>query len=196
MDYKNVNDYEIIYMIRENDEESRNLLLKKYMPIVNKVALKFLEQARGLGIEMDDLKQEAMIALDKAISGYDENTGFLFYTYAMLCVERHLITYFKKCNNKKNYFLNYSIADDNYELLSDNRSFVDDIASDSLIRELFRSCLDNFDLEYSSVFELRYNGFTYKEIGELLDISIGTVDARLSKVKKYLQRKYGLLGTC
>ena len=38
MDYKQVNDYEVIYMIKENDEEARNLLIRKYKPIINKVS--------------------------------------------------------------------------------------------------------------------------------------------------------------
>ena len=52
----------------------------------------------------------------------------------------------------------------------------------------FTRCKNYFDIDKSSVFELRYNGFTYKEISKLLDISISTVDGRLSKIRQTLHR--------
>ena len=45
-----------------------------------------------------------------------------------------------------------------------------------------------FDIDKSCVLELRYNGYTYKEISKLLDISINTVDGRLSKIRQTLHR--------
>ena len=42
MDYKKLNDYEVMYMIKENDDYSREILLKKYMPIVSKISSKYL----------------------------------------------------------------------------------------------------------------------------------------------------------
>ena len=41
MDYKKFNDYEILYMIKENDEYSRNLIFNKYLPIVKNIASKY-----------------------------------------------------------------------------------------------------------------------------------------------------------
>lgn len=101
MDYKKVNDYEVMYMISENDDASRELLFKKYLPIVSKISSKYLAFAKKLGIEFDDLLQEGMIALNSAISNFDDSNGVLFYTYASVCIERHIITYCKRANNKK-----------------------------------------------------------------------------------------------
>ena len=53
-------------------------------------------------------------------------------------------------------------------------------------KEEFIRIKNKFDIEYSSVFELRYNGFSYKEISRLLDITVSTVDGRLSKIRRYL----------
>lgn len=189
MDYKQINDYEVMYMVRENDEEARGILLKKYVPIVSRIASKYLPLVKAFGIDFDDLLQEGMIALNKAINSYDDNSGVLFYTYVLLCVERHIITYCRRSNNKKNYFLNYSIISDDYYLLKDDKSSVDEFVNEKLAEEIFTRYKNLFDIRYSSVFELRYNGFTYKEISDLLDISIGTVDARLSKIRKLLQEK-------
>lgn len=188
MDYKHVNDYEVMYMIKENDEESRTLLLKKYSPIINKIASKYLTYAKGFGIEFDDLVQEGFIALNTAIFNFNDDNNVLFYTYACVCVERHLISYCKRANSKKNYYLNNSIFDDCYSICDAN-SYLDNFVNELSAEEVFINFKNSFDIKYSSVLELRYNGFTYREISELLGISIGTVDVRLSRIRSILHGK-------
>lgn len=190
MDYKQINDYEVMYMVRENDEEARELLFKKYLPIVGKIASKYTEYIKRKGADFDDLLQEGMIALNAAINGYDDSNGVLFYTYVSVCIERHLATYCRRIDNKKNYFLNNSIDEDNYYSKVDFKSSIDYIFDEKLAEEEFIFYKNAFDIKHSSVFELRYNGFTYKEIGKLLDISVSTVDGRLYQIRKILQEKY------
>ncbi len=190
MDYKQINDYEVMYMVRENDEEARDLLLKKYLPVVSKIAAKYSEFIKTKGVDFEDLLQEGTIAINTAINTFDDSNGVLFYTYVRVCIERHLATYCKRLDSKKNYFLNSSASEDNYYSIIDSRSSIDTIFNDKLFEEEFICYKNAFDLKYSSVFELRYNGFTYKEIGKLLDISVSTVDGRLYKVRKFLQEKY------
>lgn len=190
MDYKQINDYEVMYMVRENDEDARGILFKKYLPIVGKIASKYTGFTNRKGVDFDDLLQEGLIALNAAINGYEDGNGVLFYTYVSVCIERHLSTYCRRLDNKKNYFLNNSIDDDNYYFIMDSKSSIDYIFNESLAEEEFIRCKNAFDIKHSSIFELRYNGFSYKEISRLLDISISTVDGRLYRIRKSLQEKY------
>ena len=50
MEYKNVNDYEVIYMIRENDEDAENLMYEKYRPLLYKYVNKFYFTSIGQGV--------------------------------------------------------------------------------------------------------------------------------------------------
>lgn len=190
MDYKQANDYEIMYMISESDDEARSIIFKKYTPIIKSLASKYLFSVKNKGIDFDDLFQEGIIALNKAISTYSEENGVLFYTYASVCIERHLITFCKRTDNKKNYALNNSYFDDEYYSVKDPTSFVDKFIDESIVEEEFLFCKNMFDIKFSSVFELRYNGFTYKEISKLLDLPISTIDGRIYKMRKTLQEKY------
>ena len=54
MDYKKYNDYELIYMVHENDEVSTNLLLKKYYPIIFKLSHEYYNKYYCSGYELDD----------------------------------------------------------------------------------------------------------------------------------------------
>ncbi len=188
MDYKTVNDYEVVYMIRESDDDSREILFKKYLPLIGKIAYKYLDKAKQVGIEYDDLIQEGWIALDKALQNFDYSGNVLFFTYAYICIERHIITYCRRNANYKNYPLNnsesddiiYSIKDNNYEPSLEFERY-------NLEKEV-NKFLNSLDIEYSSVFELRYNGFSYKEISELLDLPISTIDGRIYRIRKDLHK--------
>ena len=189
MDYKQVNDYEVIYMIKENDEEARNLLIRKYKPIINKISNKYISSVKPFGVEIDDLVQEGMIALNKAINTFNDDNSVLFYTYASVCVERQIITYCTRTDSKKNYCLNHSYFDERYYCIGDEKNLINNFLDEHMTESDFTLYKNLLDIKCGCVFELRYNGFTYKEISKLLDISIGTVDARLNKIRRILQKK-------
>ena len=86
MDYKKINDYEVVYMVRENDEEAREIIFNKYIPIVRRIASDHLALAKMARIEYEDLVQEGLIALNEAINKYNERSGVLFYTFLCVCV--------------------------------------------------------------------------------------------------------------
>ena len=189
MEYKRLNDYELMYMIRENDDVSLDIMLKKYSPVIKKIAVKYYDFAKKRGSELEDLIQEGMIALNRGIVSYNENSGVLFYTYACLCIERHIITYCRNIDSYRHASLNYSISDDVLSSVKDENV----ISYDNLIEKCsgnkFVYYKNLLDFKCSTVFELRYNGFSYKEISELLDIPVSTVDGRLCKVRKILREK-------
>lgn len=58
MDYKQVNDYEVISMIRENDDDARDIMYQKYLPVIRKGASKYFFDVKKHGVEFDDLVQE------------------------------------------------------------------------------------------------------------------------------------------
>ncbi len=190
MDYKELNDYELVYRIRENsDDDAMMLLMKKYEPIICSYAKKFIEFAGGCGADMDDLIQEGRLAITKALKAYDQNKASIFYTYVTVCIERSFYTYCRNLTYKKNFALNYAISDENvYNYVADNFDLSSYVINAFSEREFLISIRSNFNLIDSSIFELRYNGFSYKEISELLDISFSLVDSRLCKIRKILQR--------
>lgn len=189
MNYKDVNDYEVLYMVRENDDNAQELLLKKYLPLIHKVSAKYSSYAKNHGVESDDLVQEGFIALSKACHTYREDSGVLFFTYARLCIERHLITYCRNMSSNRHYILNHSVGEENFCYMKNFQSDPEEIYLHFYEEKEFVQYKNSLDLEYSSILELRYNGFSYKEISRLLDIPVSTVDGRIYKMRKALQNK-------
>ena len=62
MNYKDYNDYEVLYMIRE-DSDIIDLIIQKYEPLIKKIAFSFFSSYKYMNIDYDDLVQEGRIAL-------------------------------------------------------------------------------------------------------------------------------------
>ena len=137
-------------------------------------------------IEYEDLVQEGLIALNEAINKYNERSGVLFYTFLCVCVERRILTYCRKMNSSKHYLLNTSLDDEYIYSVSDNDVFEAYFNEINLERK-FVSFKNLFDIVESNIFELRYNGFSYKEISKLLDIPVSTIDGKLCKIRRILK---------
>ena len=182
MNYKNNNDYELLYYVKENDDEALNTLFVKYDPIINKLSNKYYKKYKYIGIDYDDLVQEARIGLMNSIKSFDDEQS-MFYSFTILCIERQLINYTKSHNRLKNYPLNTSNNTIPYKECFIENSRIDEIL---LENEKYFECKNILNYKLSIVYELRYNGFSFKDIAKLLDIPRSTVDGRISLIRKYL----------
>ncbi|MBR3843947.1 MAG: hypothetical protein IKM39_00395 [Clostridia bacterium] len=73
---------------REGDEASRIRLIGRYIPLVKSRVSGYA----GGGLDPEDLAQEGMIGLMQAINGFRENRGASFRTFALLCIDRSIIS--------------------------------------------------------------------------------------------------------
>lgn len=190
MNYKDINDNEIIYMIRDSDDYYGNLLIKKYMPIINRLASDYLAFAKRYGADFDDLVQECYIGFYDAVSSYSENSGSIFYTYVSLCMKRHLISYCRNLGSGKNSILSNCIADESLYYYGDNEKNPENTFLEKSIESTFNDYKNSLSILDSSILELRYNGFSYNEIAILLDISVNLVDGKLYRMRKQLKCKF------
>ena len=189
MNYKDYNDYELIYMVRENDDYYKNILYEKYRPIIRKISSEFHTKYSEYGYDIEDFVQEAMIAFEKALSSYDENSS-MFYTFVVVCIKRRLLSFTRDISRvKKNLPLSSYTELEEYNT-PDLKSDLDSIFKDREIEDILKSVIYDYYLpiEGTAVFELKLNGFTYREIGELLDIPSSSVEFRTRKVRNKLKK--------
>ena len=195
MDYKDINDYEIIYMVKEK-EIDKDLLFCKYRPLIDKIATKYYKAINYGFIDKDDLIQEGFVALDNAIDAYNDEAS-LFYTFASICIKRHILTYIRKVNKSKDlynntYSYNNDLGDKNYlEVLESKSEYPHEEIINTAYLDKIRDIKNELSFLQASVFELRFNGFKIKEIAELLDITISNVNSVMRKVRIILNR-YGV----
>lgn len=187
MQYKDINDFEVLYLIGENQSDAKNIIFEKYKPILVSLSKKYHVAVKNRGIDYDDIYQEALIGLNYAIDHFNNGKNNTFYTYAVLCINSRLKTYVHASFNSKNKILNDSIAidlgdDNDIENIGFNNYSQDEVCFlDRLIE--FKNTLD---FNKALVFELKYNGFSNKEIGTLLELSVKNVYYCVCSIRKKL----------
>ena len=105
-DYRQFTDEELIVRLREGEVPVTDYIMEKYKNLVrNKAASMYI-----LGADREDLIQEGMIGLFKAVRDYDSGRDAGFYTFADLCVSRQMYAAIQAAGRKKHIPLNSYIS--------------------------------------------------------------------------------------
>lgn len=191
MDYKIINDYEMLYLISEDKDISYDILYQKYLPIIKSIARKYFNFASRYGAEYQDLIQEGYIGLNSAIVNYRNDNSTIFYTFATICIERAIRTYCRSLSALKHQSLNFAVSDSEYSfnVIPDQTFFGKffQTTSKELIDIIFLASY-MLDLDTRCVFEMRYNGFNNKEIAKLLDLTLSSVESKICKARKFFKK--------
>ncbi len=193
--YDEYNDYELVDLVNEENEEANNIIFKKYEPLILSLAKEMMKYVHNNGIDLNDMIQEGMIGLNSAIQTFRETKETLFFTYAKTCIKRKMIDLIIANNRQKNQALNNSISfdrDDDADLsylVKDEFSNPEHmIINEETKKEIIEYAINELSTIEYQIFELRINGFNYKEIAEILDISTKKVDNALHRIKNKLKQ--------
>lgn len=177
--YEQTAEYELILAARNNDDSAFETLYKRYIPLVNGCVSSFQVPPS----ERDDLFQEGMIGLLKAIRTYD-NTSSAFQTYASLCVKRSMISALRKYNRANR--LVYSAE------VPDHIPAPHDAAADDRYRDEDRQRMMSFVNELSpfekKTFSLYISGMKYSSMAEKLGCSVKSVDNAITRIKSKIKK--------
>lgn len=192
-DYEKKTDEELIMDFRGGDTAIMDYLLEKYKPMVKKKA----KAMYLLGGDSDDLIQEGMIGLFKAVRDYDSAQEASFGTFAQICVTRQLYSAIRASRRKKHLPLNsYISLYDNEEISEEKESELiqmQNIASTNNPEDLVihKESEDSFMNELEGnlselerkVLYLHLLGTDYRTIAKLLGKSPKAVDNALQRIK-------------
>lgn len=179
------NDYELVCLSREGNEDAINLIYQKYKPIIVKKSEEAIIRANHHGIEISDIMQEAYIGLDEAINSFNESDNASFYTFAMLCVNRQIINYLRKITGGKDKILNDAIVIDDYleknmrDDFDTEFSFISREYEKDIMLEL-KSNLTEFECE---VLNFKMDGYTFEEIANTLNKDIKSIYNTFHRIK-------------
>ena len=189
MNYKNYNDYELISMVRENDEFSYYSLFEKYKPIVKNISKEFYDRYSDYGYDYDDFIQEGYVGFQNALNKYDSSKGALIYTFVELCIRRRLLSFTKNISlPKRNISNKYFISLDDLDVRDNSVSLNDELEYEDT-KNIIKDVLYSLDLKYTAHFELKMNNFSLKEISILLEVSINSVSYRVNLVRDEIRTR-------
>ena len=189
MNYKNYNDYELISMVRENDEFSYYSLFEKYKPIVKNISKEFYDRYSDYGYDYDDFIQEGYVGFQNALNKYDSSKGVLFYTFVELCIRRRLLSFTKNITlPKRNISNKYFVSLDDLDVRDNSVSLNNELDYEDTMN-IIKDVLYSLDLKYTAPFELKMNNFSLKEISTLLEVSINSVSYRVNLVRDEIRMR-------
>ncbi|OQY10115.1 MAG: RNA polymerase subunit sigma-70 [Fusobacteriia bacterium 4572_132] len=189
---QNIKD-ELIKEAQSGDEEALGEIFTQYKSFVYLKARNYFL----MGGEKEDLIQEGMIGLLKAIRSYDNEKLASFKTFASVCIKRQLITAIKSASSKKHMILNRAteiVNEKNEEMVTNFQQK----RLDSYIfynpEEIFftknemLNLQDYLELNLSkfefSVFKLMIKGYGYTDIAEKVNKKIKSIDNAMQRIKR------------
>jgi RNA polymerase sporulation-specific sigma factor len=197
MSIDKLGDNDLLDLVRQGDSHALDVLINRYINFVRAKARTYFL----VGADKEDIIQEGMIGLYKAIRDYDGDKLSSFKGFAELCVTRQIITAIKTATRQKHIPLNSYVSLDKpmYEEESD-RTLLDIIAGtkETDPQEMLVNQEDYGNMEYKlsellsdlekRVLHLYLDGSTYQEISVSLNRHVKSIDNALQRVKRKLEQ--------
>jgi len=191
--YENLSDAQLVRELRSGDVQVMEFLLEKYKYLVRKKANPLFL----FGGDSDDLIQEGMIGLFKAIRDYDESAGS-FYHFAELCINRQIYTAIESAARKKHGPLN------SYVPLSDGEpdreeSYAQAIAPAYVqspeqllvdresVDQFFAKIQDHLSQMEKTVLDYYLEGMNYRQIADKMGKPAKSIDNALQRIRAKVQ---------
>jgi RNA polymerase sporulation-specific sigma factor len=190
-------DEDLVDLVRDGDDEALIALLERYRRFARAKARSYFL----VGGDREDVVQEAMIGLYKAVRDYDRGYESSFRSFADLCITRQILSAVKAATRQKHVPLNAYVPLDRPESPDSNRPIGDLLAvtdaddplrlivqSDELahLRAIVDEVLSGLEAD---VLDLYVNGCSYQEIAETLGRHVKSVDNALQRVKRKLEQR-------
>ena len=198
--YNILTDEEMVRMAQEGSTTAEEYLIKKYKDLVKKKSSTYFI----IGGDKEDVIQEGMIGIFKAIRGYDEDKDASFKTFAEICINRQIISAIRNANLQKHQILNESLS-----LSSDNdpegeqktleerlpSTNGDDPETLMLMKEvgqyLKSETVEIFSALEQKVWDRILQGKNYQEIAVDLNKTPKSIDNAIQRIKKKIYQYLG-----
>ena len=191
--YISMSDEQLISLVKSDDKYALDFIIEKYKDLVNmKVGKYFI-----IGAEREDIIQEGMIGLFKAIQGFDNTKQNSFKTFANMCIERQLITAIKTSNRQKHIPLNSYLSlntaayedDEDTSILEVFDSHMTEDPLDTITKkEYYKRVEDAIDKSLSDfekqVLARFIKGESYVTIAEKLETPVKSIDNAIQRIRK------------
>lgn len=197
--YRGISDEELIDRLRQGEHEITDYIMDKYKNLVRKKA----RSMYILGADGDDLIQEGMIGLFKAVRDYDAGRDANFYTFADLCISRQMYNAVQASRREKHTPLNtyislYASAEQESEekgtqlvnilvseVETDPEKLFIDKENVAHIESIIEKELSVFEKQ---VLDLYITGMSYSQIAKVLARDEKSTDNALQRLKSKLRR--------
>jgi RNA polymerase sporulation-specific sigma factor len=198
VDYSNMEDEEVLTCVNAGCRQGMEYLIEKYKPLVRAKARSYFL----VGADREDIVQEGMIGLFKAVRDYKPEKQIPFKAFADICITRQVITAVKAATRQKHIPLNSYVSLNKKVFDEDSDKYLIEVIEEASVtnpEELLISkeeiCfIESLVIELLSPFEKEVlrkylSGITYQEIAKQLNKPVKSIDNALQRLKKKIEKK-------
>ncbi len=198
VDYSNMEDEEVLTYVNAGCRQGMEYLIEKYKPLVRAKARSYFL----VGADREDIVQEGMIGLFKAVRDYKPEKQIPFKAFADICITRQVITAVKAATRQKHIPLNSYVSLNKKVFDEDSDKYLIEVIEEASVtnpEELLISkeeiCfIESLVIELLSPFEKEVlrkylSGITYQEIAKQLNKPVKSIDNALQRLKKKIEKK-------
>lgn len=195
--YENLDEKDVVEKAKNGDLEAQEYIIRKYMTYVKAKSRQYFL----IGGSREDIIQEGLIGIFRAIKDYDYSKNDQFSCFVNLCITRQIITAIKRASRKKHGPLNSYVSFDQPLYSGEfSRRLIDTLEGHKtfdpaelvvinenilIIEEAMASLLSDFELR---VIMKHLKGFSYKSIANMFECDEKSVDNALQRVKTKLKK--------
>ena len=196
--YEALSDEDLLSLHRAGDARAEEALYARYKQIVRSKARTYFL----IGADREDIIQEGMIGLYKAVVDYQFDKNASFRSFAELCITRQIISAIKAATRKKHVPLNTYISFNRPAYESENERPLIDVLTSTRIsdpeevligRENYAAVADSIEHSLSKLerdtLGLYLYGYSYQQIADHLQVTSKSVDNAIQRVKKKLEAR-------
>lgn len=189
MNYTDYSDETLIQMLRDGNTQIADYIMEKYKPLVRKKS----NAMYLIGGETEDLIQEGMIGLFKAVRDFKPEMHTRFFSFAELCINRQLYSALEASNRKKhlplNTYISFSHEEDQNgvdleQMLSDESASPEQMMIEQEGREeFFQRLQEKLSPMEKKVLYLYLEGHSYTHIAQLMEKTPKSIDNSLQRIR-------------
>ena len=181
--HKDLSDNQLIELVQNNDEQAFNVIFSRYLPLIKSIVSKHSKDSS----EFEDLLQDATLSFYFATIFYDFNSAS-FKTYCSLCVERGIVSTFKRTLAKKRIPLNMLVNIEDNQLLSNEESPEQIIIKREEDASYYVGIRQKLSKLESAVLDSFIETGSYIETAKQLSISQKSVDNALMRIRRKIKQ--------
>ncbi len=197
-----LNDFELIYMAHQNNEDAHKLLIDKYTSAITHVICQKMDMEQRKYL-FEDAFQEASAMLFNSVDSYRDDSGIKFFTFSILCIDRKLSDILRKV--RRGTYLSVSELSLDAPLDKNTNGRYVDLVEDLhyeyqpeeylkaiFLKDELLKAADKLEEKERKIYMYQSLGYDYKRIAELTDTTSKNVDYLLRKARKKLKNELKL----
>ncbi len=191
------NDIELTQMVCENNEDAKDFLYEKYHYIIDIIISKYKKTIYALGMDINEVRQEAMLGFTDALIKYNDSKETSLPTFISLVVERKIQNAVRKAETQKNkihneaYSLEYDYETFNRpleEIIGDStKDPLRKLESEENYKELTKKINESLSPFEKEVYDLIINDFNYIDIAKILNKEPKQIDNTIQRIRNKIK---------